>query len=396
MKKKVLFLIHTLAGGGAERVLVNLVNNIDRNLYDITVMTVFNTGIYINELSEDITYKAIFGGKKGKPQPKPESNGKTSSGVLKAQSKLRGILDFFYTKTVSLFSAKCLYKMFIKEHYDTEIAFLEGICTKIISGGDKNDGTKRVAWVHVDIINQPRSSKFYLTKKQERNAYKRLDDIICVSQGVKDSVIAKFGSDITCNVKYNPVSSEEIKQQASESVAFDKTDKGLNFVTVGRLIPQKGYDRMLRVHNRLISEGYKYKLFFIGEGPDRDSMISYIEKNNLGGYTELLGYQTNPHKFVSQCDAFVCSSRAEGFSTVATEAVIIGTPIVTVNCSGMGELLQDGKYGLITNNTEDELYEGLKQVLDDNTILLKYKEMLPERAKDFSLEKAVSSIQEVI
>ena len=84
-----------------------------------------------------------------------------------------------------------------------------------------------------------------------------------------------------------------------------------------------------------------------------------------------LGYDTNPYKYVAKSDLFVCASFAEGFSTAATEALILATPVCTVDVSGMKELLgEDNEWGLVTENDENALYEGIRRLLDDRAALL--------------------------
>lgn len=109
------------------------------------------------------------------------------------------------------------------------------------------------------------------------------------------------------------------------------------------------------------------------------------------------GYQTNPYKYVSKCDLFVCASHAEGFSTATTEALIVGTPVCTVNVSGMQEMLgKDNEFGVIVENDEEALYRGIKTLLDDSSLLKHYKEMAIQRGKEFSTSKTVNAVQEML
>ena len=111
----------------------------------------------------------------------------------------------------------------------------------------------------------------------------------------------------------------------------------------------------------------------------------------------LLGYQTNPYKFVKNCDLFVCASLAEGFSTAATEALILGTPVVTVEVSGMKEMLgENNEYGIVTENNEDALYEGIKKMLTTPDLLDAYAAKAKERGKAFSTEKTVKAVEEML
>lgn len=115
-------------------------------------------------------------------------------------------------------------------------------------------------------------------------------------------------------------------------------------------------------------------LYILGIGPLQAEMEEYIRRNELQDTVTLLGYQTNPYNYVSKCDLFVCASFAEGFSTAATEALIVGTPVCTVEVSGMKEMLgEHNEWGVVTENSEDELYLGIKKLLDDPALLAHYK-----------------------
>ena len=126
-------------------------------------------------------------------------------------------------------------------------------------------------------------------------------------------------------------------------------------------------------------------------------MEHYIRENGLQEVITLLGYQTNPYKYVSKCDLFVCASFAEGFSTAATEALIVGTPVCTVEVSGMKEMLgEHNEWGIVTKNSEEALYPGIKDLLDHPDKLVYYKEKAIERGKSFSTENTVRAVEDML
>ena len=126
-------------------------------------------------------------------------------------------------------------------------------------------------------------------------------------------------------------------------------------------------------------------------------MKDFAQKNDLDGQLTLLGYQTNPYKYVKNCDLFVCGSYAEGFSTAATEALIVGTPVCTVEVSGMKEMLgENNEYGIVTENSENALYQGIKMLLDNPDLLAHYKKQAEVRGKEFSTEKTVNAVEDML
>ena len=155
MKKKVLFLIHDLGQGGAEKVLVNLVNNMDREAFDITVMSLFAGGVNEQFLNKDIRYQTIF------PFSFPGN-----SQIMKAASPA------------------LLHKLFIRERYDIEVAYLEGPAARVIYGCNDRE-TGKVAWIHVEQHSLKKLSHSFRSVREALHCYTSFDRIICVSEYVK-------------------------------------------------------------------------------------------------------------------------------------------------------------------------------------------------------------------
>lgn len=364
---KVLFLIPNLAGGGAERVLVNLVNNMDSNQFDITVQTLFDVGNNKQYLNSNIKYKYIF------------------------KNSFRGNIHFLKS-----FTPKYLARKFIKEEYDIAISYLEGPTTRIVSG-IQNSATKKVNWVHVELTKR-QLTKSYRNFKEFVNCYKEYDSTVFVSTTAKDAFERATGVNNNHIVKYNTVEAEQIKDQSNEKIQDVQYDVGKqNLITVGRLTGQKGYDRLLPIFNDLVSENKELHLYILGEGTLEKNINNYIKDNNLEKNVTMLGYRDNPYKYVKQADLFVCSSYAEGFSTAVTESLLVGTPVITTRVSGMEEMLgSNNEYGLIVDNEEEALYEGLKTILNDKKILDYYKKKAEERASFFDTEKTAKEVEKLL
>ncbi|MDE6722012.1 MAG: glycosyltransferase, partial [Bacteroidaceae bacterium] len=273
-------------------------------------------------------------------------------------------------------SPSVFYRLFVRGVYDVEVAFIEGEATRIISGST-NKKSRKLAWVHIDLESNHWTKCSY-RKDEEARSYGRYDKIL----GVSDTVCAAFQREfpsvsVPVETMYNAVDTEDILSKAQESV--DTEHERIRLVTVGRLEAQKGYARLLRIVNKLVEEGVDIELWILGEGSERGVLEQYMMEHRLQERVFLLGFQPNPYKYLAQGDLFVCSSLAEGYSTAVTEALVLGLPVVTTACSGMEELLQGGKYGVITANSEESLYEGLKKVLSDVEKLSYYRCKAQER-----------------
>ena len=214
---------------------------------------------------------------------------------------------------------------------------------------------------------------------------------------MQNAFTKRFGIKDNLSVKYNPVDREDILSKAEIPLNnINDENAVMQLVTLGRLEPQKGYDRLLEVVNKLKNENLKFNLWIVGEGSKRPELESYIKKHNLEDTVTLQGFQTNPYKYIKNADAFICSSRSEGFSTVVTEALILGKPVVATDCSGMTELLGASEYGLITQNNTEDLYLGMKRFLSDIDLQNHYKKKSEERSKDFDIKSTIKQIENIL
>lgn len=365
-KIKIAFLIHDLGPGGAEKVLVNLVNNMDDSKFDISVIALFRGGVNEQFLHDNIHYNVWI------PYMVPGNS-----------------------KIMRLFSPKRLYKMCIKEKYDIVVSYLEGPTARLVSGCTDED-TRLVSWIHCSMPDEKAASVGFRSFSEAKACYSRFDNTVCVSKWVMDVFKNTFSFEKPIEVLYNTIETRLIEEKANEPVDVFKNDE-INICAVGKVLKSKGCERLVNIQKRLVADGFRTHIYFIGIGADEEFVKSFAKDNNLVDSITLLGYQTNPYKYVSKCDLFVCASYSEGFSTAATEALIVGTPVVTVDVSGMREMLgENNEYGIVTENNEDALYEGIKKMLTTPGMLEYYAERAKERGKKFSTEKTVKAVEKML
>ena len=152
---------------------------------------------------------------------------------------------------------------------------------------------------------------------------------------------------------------------------------------------------MLRTHKKLLDENIIHDLWILGEGEDREKIENYIKKNALENSVKLYGYQENPYKYLREADIYVCASYIEGYSTAVTEALIIGKPIITTNCSGMNEILENGTYGLIVENNENALYNGIKEIILNSNLRKNYENLAIKRREYFNIDRQLKEVNEI-
>lgn len=377
MRSKVLFFIESLAGGGAERVLTTLLRHLDSNKFDVTLCCIVDCGKYINDVKPYVHYTSLL--------PNPEQ--------VKGIRKL--IYQLKYKLIYSWLPLRMVYRWFVPHHAEVEVAFVEGFATKLLAHST-NQQAKMIAWVHIDLKNFHWTKQLYKSQSEENEVYRQYHDIVCVSQTAEASFRHLFtNQQAHIQTLYNPIDSQSIIEQSQQLLQLPKP-KGIRLVTIGRLTRQKAYSRLLHIATRLQKDGYVFELWIVGDGEEREMLQHYIQEKQLEKSVTLWGFQTNPYAFMAQSDLFVCSSISEGYSTAVTEALILGLPVVTTDCSGMGELLKEGECGIITENSEEALFAGIKQLLDHPEQLAHYKEKATARGKEFTLKALMKPIEDLL
>lgn len=367
-KIKILFLIHDLSVGGAEKVLVNLVNHMDQTKFDITVMTLFDVGVNRQFLLPHIHYKSCF------------------RHMIRGNSHLMKFL-----------SPRQLHGWLIRDRYDVEVAYLEGPSARVISGCPFPE-TRLVSWIHVEQHSRKLAAQSFRSYQESEDCYAKFHKIICVSEYVKKDFSTIYPQLKDLRVLYNTNETEQILVQKDETVEdyiFSKEE--IKLCGVGKVVPIKGFDKLARIHCRLRKEGYPIHTYVLGVGTDREKIAQYIAGEGEAETFTFLGYQTNPYKYVAKCDLFVCASVAEGFSTAATEALIVGTPVCTVDVSGMKEMLgENNEYGMVVSKNEEALYQGIKRLLDNHDLLAYYKSQAEKRGKNFTTKSTVDATEKML
>ena len=355
-KIKLRFFIASLGGGGAEKVLVDLLNKLDKTIYDITLNSVVG-GIYEDKLPTNIRYNKIL-----------------NVGIKSIIFKL-----FVHLPKV------IVAKRYFKEEQDIDIAYLEGYPTNIIA--KVNNSKKKIAFIHMQIDKSDSFKNIYNKDDECRREYSLFDRVCFVSNDAKESFELVYGKLNSSTVIHNVIDYELVRR-----MSFEKTERFFQknvfkIAAVGRLTAQKRMERILNIASKL-RDKYKFEIVIAGVGEDYNKLIRQKEKLSLDN-VKFVGFLENPYSLISQSDLLMCSSIYEGYSTVVCEAISLGVPVLTTDCSGMKEILKDGKYGHITENTEEKLQQGLEHILSDKGYYNKLKLRVKEYSKQISVENSI-------
>ena len=226
--------------------------------------------------------------------------------------------------------------------------------------------------------------------------YPKADNIIAISEGVKQSLVKNFNLDSSkIQTIYNPSADEKILSLAKEDIDRDLISNRPLIVSIGRLTKQKDHITLLKAFNKIHSN-IDCNLYIIGEGSERRNLEKFIKNNNIDDKVKLLGYQNNPWKFLSKSNLFVLPSIWEGFGNVIVESMLIGIPVISSDCpSGPREILNNGKSGkLFQVGDYNHLANIIEEIISsDNSELINYAKL---RSKDFTIEKITQEYQKVL
>lgn len=371
--KNILFFMETVDFGGAETVFTNIIKNINKSKFCIKVVTERDHELFTDEIKAAVPYDCF---------------------IKTERSAVRDFWNKIVIKLSLVLSEKNIRKYFIRGNYDVEVAFCEGYSTKIIGNSGKKN-CKKIAWVHTDVIKNPWSEKIFGSAEEEKKCYEKFDAIVCVAETMKESFIKKYGMAEKVHVLYNPLDFESVIKKSAEKTDF-KFGDGMKFVLAGTFIKIKGFDRFVKVCKRLKDDGEHFSALIVGDGEEKENIKKIIAETNLGDTVKILDFQTNPYKYIAHSDVYVCSSYAEGYSTAVSESVALNVPVITTECSGMREIFGENECGIICENSEDGLYNAIKKVLNDPSLLKKFSAEEKKRANDFSLKKRMKAIEDFI
>ena len=362
--KKILFIINTLENGGAERVLINLLNHLPSNQFDITLITLYSSGIYDQFLPGNIKHKYFF---------------------KKKASFFNRIMLFILCR---LIPKRILYKWVVKEKFDYEIAWLQGFPTELIRAST-NRTAKKITFVHSDFSTNYDVETLYHNTNDCLKSYRSFDKVCFVSQSAREGFNKKIGELNNACVVHNVLDTKFIGEQALKPTDYAFRNNVVKIVTVGRLVKLKAFDRLIDVIEKVKKDFKNIECFIVGDGVEREELQSLVKQKHLEEEIKFLGYQSNPYKYVKDADLYVCTSLTEGYSTSVIESIFLGVPVLTTNVSGMKEIIGNTDSGIIVENSTEGLYQGLYSILSNEGMLKNMKEAAMSRGKAFQTQVQV-------
>lgn len=392
-KKKILIRIGSLRHGGAEKVLVTFLKNLPAEKYDIDLLLNLYSGKYLNEVPKWVNVLYLNKGEMittNRPQDIP----KKAFRVL-----YQALLKKF---------PKLLYDGILKgKRYDVEFAAIHGFRDEVLNSPLKS--SKKIVWIHNDL----RKTEFHNYTDEEIRKFFGYDRIMVISEHIqKDFETLAQNEDEKQRIVriYNPLDTDEIlkksvmsvdeKEERNTELPINHQPSTINqiptFLSVGTVFPQKGFDRLLKVHKRLLDEGFPHRIQILGDGYDFENIKKLRDELGVQNTAAMLGFTDNPYPYFRKADFYILSSRYEGFPTVLFEAISLKKNIIATDVSGVREMLKDGELGLIVDNSEEGIYQGMKRALSHSEAFASYQQRLANYEMPFNLNNSVKEIMRII
>jgi glycosyltransferase involved in cell wall biosynthesis len=364
---KVLFLIPALTAGGAERVMVNILRNINRDIFNIHLVLFQKTGDFLGEVPPDIRVHAL------------------------ADSRMyfisRWLIYFRLKRIISYLNPEVVLSFM---WYPNLLALL----------------VRKFSRIKFRLLISERSNVAFSTDGPLmdllrsfaiRRFYGMADRIIVNSREMKQQFqqIYKIASS-RLKVIYNPVDTRLIDELSKEPVEFKWYKEDIPIiVAVGRLTKEKGYEYLIRAVKILSDEGNECRLVVLGKGPEKSSLDSTIKDLDLGNRVALPGYVQNPYKYMARSSVFVLSSLYEGFPNSLLEAFSLGVPSVATLCpTGPAEIITDGVNGLLVPpGNERAIAEAIRRLLCSSDERERFKDNGRKTALEFRADKIIEQYE---
>lgn len=376
MKKKILFIISNLQTGGVSKAMTSLLNVIDRERYDVSLMAVSASGPFMELLPKDLriitnpVWTDVTSGFKG-----------TLDLIKKGQILLASgtLLRFLSSRLSKSLSGILMAKMMppVSEEFDTIVDFNgQQQCYYMV---DKLKARKKVTFFHSDYSKWP----YYYSA--DKKYYPKVDRIFTISEECVLSLQKYFPEQKSKIALMQNISSakliDEMSKQPCEGFA-----EGFKFLTIGHVIKPKGFDLATEAARILKERGVKFSWYFIGAVPDTAFALSFIEKNEVCDRIELMGVKVNPYPYISQADLIVHPSRFEGKSIALDEAKLLCKPIVVTNFSTVRDQFTDRHDASICEMKPESIADAIQELLENESLRRKYSANLLSERKDNSDE----------
>ena len=375
-KIKILFRHRSMEMGGVEKVMLSLLNNLDKEKFDMTVLLSLNQGELRNEFPHHVRKIYLVDGKEDLS---------TNPVLQKIQLLQRKWKLEKFRKNPEKIDREIL-----KNEFDVEIAMTYNDFDPVLNSSNKN--SKKIGWFHSEID----LPKLQPLVPQILEQFPQFDHMVYCSEKIMQIMHRSYP-----NLKYPPesvivnaVPVDEIRKKSEEKIPDFKNRPV--FVSVGRLHTRKGYHKLMDAHHKLLKEGFEHSVVIIGDGEELPNLLIQQKKLGVEETFILAGNKMNPYPYIKNADFFILPSESEAWPLVISEALILQKPIIATRVGDIDLMIEDGKTGHLIRYETSEIYEAMKKFLTDEKFVQNIKENLIYIDKQFDNQKIFDAVEEII
>lgn len=360
-----------LACGGTEQALFDLICLMDREKFDISVFAMVGDGEWESKF-RDAGIRVVSAFRKRNRNGSPLAFVKHQLRKAKLHWLLRKnprkLLGLFFPDGIDIAVSYSLWGF-------DEAALVPGAC--------------RIKYIHGNVAN---NENYRGVIQNCKPFLQEFDRLICVSEESCEAFKNFTGMDKSVRMLFNPLNSENVIRLSEHPIELPE-DKPI-ICAVGRLSPEKGFDRLIKIHKRLVEQGLHHRLVIVGDGPERENLLRLVQETKTSDSVILAGYQANPYPYMKKSLFLVCSSYTEGLPVTAMEALALGIPLVS-SVPSIAEAFGGENCGLITGSDDDSLARGIEKMLADSEFYQKAKSGAHNRSAFFKGSGMVKSHEEL-
>ncbi|HOB23304.1 MAG TPA: glycosyltransferase [Kaistella sp.] len=375
-KIKILFRHRSMEMGGVEKVMLSLMNNLDREKFEMTVCLNLNQGELRDEFPSHVRKVYLTDGKEDFSKNKIIQKIQ----LFQRRQKLEKLRK----------NPEIVDREYLKENYDIEIGMTYNDFEPVLNSSNKN--SKKVGWFHSEI--QVPKLQPLVPKILEH--FPQFHYMIYCSEKIKNLMHEHYPNlnYPTESVIINAIPIEEIKQKANADFLLPNAESKI-FVSVGRLHTRKGYHKLMDAHKKLLNEGFQHTVIIIGDGEELTNLLE--QQKNLGVQKSFVfaGNQMNPYPFIKNADFFIMPSESEAWPLVIAEALILQKPIIATKVGDVESMIEDRKTGYLIDYDTNEIYVAMKEFLTNEKLVSDLRENLTAIEKQFDNKKIFDKVEEI-
>lgn len=395
--KKILITSQAMEIGGAERVLLGLLNSFDYSKYQVDLFLCRHEGELLNfipdsinilpvnqakylavpmvSLLKDMNFRMMYGRLKAKYFSKRR--------IKKLNLKPDNQVELTYSH---LYTYKYINNINQDIEYDLAISFLTPhyICR------NKVRAKKYIAWIHTDY------SMIDIDVETELSMWDKYDYIASISDNCTEAFLKKFPSLKSRIIRIdNIITKDMVYDQAYQfNVAEEMNFRGIKLLSVGRFSKAKNFDNIPIICKYIIESGHVIKWYIIGYGGDEGLIRSKIEEYNMQKHVFILGKKDNPYLYIKACDYYIQPSRYEGKAVTVREAQILEKPVIITNFPTAKSQLNNGIDGVIVPMDNEGCAKGIIDFINNKELQKKIINYL--ESHDYSNSNEIEKIYKLM